>query len=115
KINYLNFDFSKDVNLRKNNVFKLNDKIGFFLYFKILIKDFISDSLDESGVSLIFSNDVDNNNFISILFTKYGSDIELGLDLGVYYDLHATKISLIDLNEEFHTEYSDDSVTIHTD
>ncbi|QQM14639.1 hypothetical protein CPT_MarsHill_105 [Staphylococcus phage MarsHill] len=115
KINYLNFDFSKNVNLRKSNVFKLNDKISFFLYFKILIQDFISNSLDESSVSLIFSSDFDNNNFISILFTKYGSDIELKLDLGVYYDLHATKIALIDLNEEFHTEYSDDSVIIHTD
>ncbi|WRM43526.1 hypothetical protein [Staphylococcus phage LY01] len=115
KINYLNFNFSKDVNLRKNNVFKLNDKISFFLYFKILIQDFISNNLNKNDVSLVFSSDIDNNNFISILFTKYRSDIELKLDLGVYYDLHATKISLIDLNEEFHIEYSDNDVIIHTD
>ncbi|BDE75586.1 hypothetical protein UFVDC4_00016 [Staphylococcus phage vB_SauM-UFV_DC4] len=115
KINYLNFDFSKDVNLRKNNVFKLNYKISFFLYFKILIKDFISNNLDENGVSLLFSDSVNNNNFISTLFVKNNSDIELKLDLGVYYELDETKIVLIDLNEEFNIEYSDDSIIIHTD
>ncbi|QDJ97816.1 hypothetical protein PALS2_191 [Staphylococcus phage PALS_2] len=115
KINYLNFDFSKDVNLRKNNVFKLNYKISFFLYFKILIKDFISNNLDENGVSLLFSDSVNNNNFISTLFVKNNSDIELKLDLGAYYELDETKIVLIDLNEEFNIEYSDDSIIIHTD
>lgn len=115
KINYLNFDFSKDINLRKNNVFKLNYKISFFLYFKILIKDFISNNLDENGVSLLFSDSVNNNNFISTLFVKNNSDIELKLDLGVYYELDETKIVLIDLNEEFNIEYSDDSIIIHTD
>ncbi|WPH64357.1 hypothetical protein [Staphylococcus phage vB_StaM_PB50] len=115
KINYLNFNFSKDVNLRKNNVFKLNDKISFFLYFKILIKDFISNSLDKNPMSLVFSSDIDNNNFISILFVENFSDIGLKLDLGVYYDLYATKVALIDLNEEFHIEYSDNNVKIHID
>lgn len=115
KINYLNFNFSKDVNLRKNNVFKMNTEINFFLYFKILIKDFISNNLDENGVSLVFSSDIDNNNFILLLFIKNDSDIELRLDLGVYYDLYASKKALIDLNEEFHIEYSDEIVIVRTD